>query len=85
MTQSPVIRFPFRLRKADEQALARLEILDSEIVGTRIGPEAEVQVRTASGEIYNLETLPKFRARRAAHSNHDPLPPAGAMALSRVA
>lgn len=81
MMSPTVIRFPLRLCKADRQALRRLEAqFDEQVVGRRIGPEGERQVRCSSGEIYNIDAL---RARRQSpRPEPDPLPPAPAAALA---
>jgi hypothetical protein len=83
MTQNLVIRFPFPLRRVDEDAIDQLQREFQETAAAaRIGPEGEPQVRTSSGEVYNLTALPKFQARRLARTiTLQPLPPAGAMAL----
>lgn len=77
-----VIRFPLRLARQDRRAIEILEREFDEIpVAGRTGPEGERQVRCRSGEIYNLEAVPKFRARRLANEGPGPLPPGGAAAL----
>lgn len=81
MTSPMVIRFPFRVMRSDKQALKRLEAEHDELViGARIGPEGERQVRTASGEIYNIDAL-RSRHRRP-QPDTDPQPPAPAAALA---
>lgn len=80
MTRANVVRFPYRLAKADLRALDELEReYDEMAVAGRWGPEGERQVRTASGEIYNLEMLrSQFSGRRG--TSPDDLPPAPAAA-----
>lgn len=73
--QAMRIRFPYPLSRADRRAIQRLEEeFDEQVVQGRIGLEGERQVRTASGEIYNLDAL-------QAPGDDDPQPPAPAMAL----
>lgn len=75
-----VVRFPVRLRRVDLDALRRLEqIEESPVARGHIGPDGGLQVQLHNGEVYSLEAA---RAARRRQSDHDPLPPAGAMALA---
>lgn len=78
-----IARMKFPFNRSDMKALRQIELQDAEIVGRRIGPEGERQVRTASGEIFNINNLPpRLHAKHLARNGFDPhLPPANAGAL----